>query len=99
MLYLYEWEIITNVYVANNICYSTCYIPLYYDVIVISVFAGIYRVSEVNRTTRHVQAEQAKLRRKVLYHFAIFAVIIEKLIKKYRPIRANISARKENMAH
>ena len=53
----------------------------------------IYRVSGNSRINARERIEQNKLNKKVLYHFAILAIIIELLIKKDRPIRALILGR------
>lgn len=52
---------------------------------------SIYRVSDNNYVTPCVQVEQVKPGRKILYRFAIFMIIIEKLINKDRPIHRNNS--------
>ena len=59
----------------------------------------LYRVSGVDRITRRVQVEAVKLSKKVLYRFAIFAIINKKLNKKERPIRASKSARREETSY
>jgi len=46
-----------------------------------------------------VKVDWLKLRRKVLYCFAIFAIINEKLIKEDQLIHASISARRERPSH
>jgi len=49
--------------------------------------------------SRSVKVDQIKLRRKVLYCFAIFAIINEKLIKEAQPICASMSARRKRLSH
>jgi len=56
----------------------------------------IYRVSDNFLQSRSVKVDWLKVRRKVLYCFAIFAIINEKLIKKDQPILASISARRSD---
>jgi len=46
-----------------------------------------------------MQVKQVKLNRKILYHFMIFATINNKLIKKDRPIHANINVQREERAY
>jgi len=47
-----------------------------------------YIVSDFLLQSRSVKVDRLKLRRKVLYCFAISAIINEKLIKEDQPIRA-----------
>jgi len=49
------------------------------------IYIHIYRVSENFSQSRSVKVDWPKLRRKVFYCFAIFAIINEKLIKEDRP--------------
>jgi len=46
-----------------------------------------------------VKEDWLKLRRKVLYCLAIFAIINEKLIKEERPMRVAKSARRRRRSH
>jgi len=49
--------------------------------------------------SRSVKVDWFKLRRKVLYYFAIFAIINEKLIKEDWPICVSRSARRQELFH
>jgi len=51
-------------------------------------------VAENFSLSQSVKIDWFKLKRKVLYCFAIFAIIDEKLIKKVRPMRVARSARR-----
>jgi len=50
---------------------------------------NIYKVSDNNYIISRMQVKRVKLNIKILYHFAIFAIINKKLTKKDRPIRAS----------
>jgi len=58
-----------------------------------------YRVSENLLKSRSVKVDWLKLRRKVLYCLAIFAIINEKLIKEDRPMCVAKSARRRRRSH
>jgi len=51
-------------------------------------------VSENFSQSRSVKGDWLKLKRKILYCFAIFAIINEKLIKENQPMRVAKSARR-----
>lgn len=58
----------------------------------------IYRVSDNCHLTVRGRVEYIELNRKVLYHFAIFVIIIEKLIKKDRRMSARLMQLDDGMA-
>lgn len=45
-------------------------------------YVNIYRVFDNNPPIRNVQVERVKSNKKILHHFVIFIIIIEKIIKK-----------------
>src|SRR5580765_5458015 len=47
----------------------------------IYIYIYIYRVSGIKRTNARERVERSKLKRKVLYYFAKFAIVIALLIK------------------
>jgi len=57
----------------------------------------IYRLSSNKRITPCMQIGQIKLNRKILYRFALFAIINKKLINKDQSIHANIIVKRDNL--
>ena len=80
--------------------FSTQFHPLYRLMKYCTTILGhpVYRVSDLRLPTRKLKVDWIKPRRKVMYHFAKFAIVIELLMIKNRrisPAYRRIQARGE----
>jgi len=69
---------------SSAVIYAECPIIIVdqYRIIELCNYRFLYKISCNNYITSRVQVERIKSNRKVLYHFAIFVIINEILIKK-----------------